>query len=1160
MAGHGDPRRSPDYTYTNELRSRTGTVRVGNVERPNRRSATRVPMSLSDLPRLQAPPSLGMPPPAQAPSPAPPRPLPPVVPKPKRKSKAAKTPKKQWTTPSKITPVPIPVPLPGGGLTPPPGSAATTPGRATPDILTPTRFVTPVPLPSMPPVTFSSTPAGDSTAAGVKSAATTAAAPSGSGGATAGQATQGTGGGGGGGGPRPKRRKRGSDDGNSAPKKRARPAPPAGPPPAACDFCLHDPVGQQMAQTNRCDYTIIKGVGSGYEVECQNCADHRSRNPGIQHTCVVGTVNHMYKRYGVNDPNTYAVRACSNCTHRRWNWSCDMDSTLDYYCSNCRADYKCRADNGRQLELRRPGKLHHERSWFRHMCDRCFAIKQSDKRVDQADSCSWLANRQTWGQPCTRCVADGAQCLDHCNMTQPAAPPPVPRVWAMGDRFRFDGKRMVEVIKTTPWRRSCKACMKAGSTVRCVVRLDLGGFACERCTQIGITCAELDSDRTFPLYDLSKVGFGQYMPYAVCTRCKDEDQPCDRQRPCDSCCKAGGGCDPLLQTLKQNCIARGQTHGALYYLALGYGSDGVSSYKTGFNLEDWIGPVAPVYGVENYPRDHAERYDAVVNAHLLHRPPIGAAPPHGVAGGQLSGGIILEHLSSDDLGRMIRNAWPQAVPPHSTGRFHSIWASLRNQQLALKNVVAQQLAAQNIARPMAQSLYGNPLLPAVPPAQNPPVQQPVPAAGDNAAVGANNDGNSMAMSFDFDPDVTRRRPGDPDDLFSASRSMRLPRWINSRAPNPANRLAKQAALALQAGMAPSERGPPPVHAVTKEPFNPFLGFALDQGEKPRYSTRPRNSRWKKYNPLESLDMAHWHYARDRPAEDRSRPRLFDSVNGHKILPPSHDTLSDIPHKNQPGFIRDRCVEPNEGGYGFCNQPQEGNVKDCQSLAHRNTAPYRFPVCGPCSKFGMDDVFHPEYNPITEGELVGMRAYLCGDCAGHMSSSAQNAAQYHAVGARRIYGRFVNGDAPKGIYSLDGDPSHDIEFRPEAKSGTGCACADRMFGSWLCRFHRFYYAEEAMKQAALMREWRISRFKKPVCPVCLAHKPLGEVNESAGVAGFEPGQPTAWACLTCNEWVVNQENDEHNKPRLVRRAMQNWLHIQDLVKMGAEVDDVEMVDV
>jgi len=113
-----------------------------------------------------------------------------------------------------------------------------------------------------------------------------------------------------------------------------------------------------------------------------------------------------------------------------------------------------------------------------------------------------------------------------------------------------------------------------------------------------------------------------------------------------------------------------------------------------------------------------------------------------------------------------------------------------------------------------------------------------------------------------------------------------------------------------------------------------------------------------------------------------------------------------------------------------------------------------------------------------------------------------------------------------------------KFISNTEALTGCSCANRMLGTSLCRFHRLYYTEEVMKHSALMQEWRLSRFKKAVCPSCLAQKPSEQVNVSANVDGFVTGAPTAWTCVVCNDWVVNEQNDGNNQPKAIDKLLWN----------------------
>lgn len=334
----------------------------------------------------------------------------------------------------------------------------------------------------------------------------------------------------------------------------------------------------------------------------------------------------------------------------------------------------------------------------------------------------------------------------------------------------------------------------------------------------------------------------------------------------------------------------------------------------------------------------------------------------------------------------------------------------------------------------------------------------------------------------------------------------------------------------------------PKNANNQVAFNPFLGFTFGPNQKPQSKEKPKSSRWKVFNHLEGIDMSEWHESKSKEPDEESRPRLFSIVNGQTNKPtPLRDVLGDVPREEKVIRTNLYCGEPGEGGWGFCNAwNTDGKGQAiCQSHAHRNTALPYFPVCNDCTRGNVKYLFQHEHNPITEGELLSMRAYLCNDCAGQMSSGAPNAVQNQIVGTRRVYGIAADEAHSQSIQKLVNDPSQ-AAANPmrNTEALTGCSCANRMLGTSLCRFHRLYYAEVVMKHTALMQEWRLSRFKKAVCPSCLAQKPSEKVNISANVDGFVRGAPTAWACVVCNDWVVNEENDVNNQPKAIDKPLWN----------------------
>ena len=351
-------------------------------------------------------------------------------------------------------------------------------------------------------------------------------------------------------------------------------------------------------------------------------------------------------------------------------------------------------------------------------------------------------------------------------------------------------------------------------------------------------------------------------------------------------------------------------------------------------------------------------------------------------------------------------------------------------------------------------------------------------------------------------------------------------------------------------------------------FNPFLSFALDEKRKPRLKARERSSRWKVFNPLEGLDMEKWQKSKSQPDEDTSQPRLFSVVNGQQnqsVL--RADVLDDVPYEQIGGRSKQSCAEPGDGGIGRCGHENinEQDQAVCQSSAHRDTAPGSFPVCNDCVQANIKDMFRHECNPIIESELLSMRAYLCNDCAGHISSSVKNAAEYRAIGARRVFGLEADKENSHSTYTANNDRSQAMEFHKDTEALTGCSCANKLFGTSMCRFHRLYYAEEALKFSALVQEWRLSKFKKAVCPSCLAKKPLDHANLSADIGGFTKDAPTAWACMNCNDWVANEKNNKTNQPGLVDKKLWSSKDGRELFSLRQEaahsrvpeIDDADM---
>ena len=351
---------------------------------------------------------------------------------------------------------------------------------------------------------------------------------------------------------------------------------------------------------------------------------------------------------------------------------------------------------------------------------------------------------------------------------------------------------------------------------------------------------------------------------------------------------------------------------------------------------------------------------------------------------------------------------------------------------------------------------------------------------------------------------------------------------------------------------------PSSNLSTNMSFNPFLGIDVDDDAPPDFSHPPLLSRWRAANRLEGLDMRHW---QRQPTTGRIPPKLFGKVA------PSRDAIKDVPLVRDTATINhpalDFCMEPEANqGQGICNN-EVTDLTGCQSTAHRVKLPHHFLVCDQCDDASAAVLLNGD-DPITVNEIVAMRAYLCTSCAQHVSQAPQNMHHLRAAGAAIVWGKYKDGTAPNGVYQLPKGES--IRYRCNKLPATGCACATKIFDRRLCRFHRLYYADQSLHQSALMQEWRLSRFGKAVCPSCILNSTARRANESADQDDFKSGGVTAWACLSCNDWVVNEDNDSDNKPQIVAGLLRaGTLDAQAMFARQGENafdlgDDEDMLDI
>ncbi|KAI9903978.1 hypothetical protein N3K66_000507 [Trichothecium roseum] len=271
--------------------------------------------------------------------------------------------------------------------------------------------------------------------------------------------------------------------------------------------------------------------------------------------------------------------------------------------------------------------------------------------------------------------------------------------------------KATEVSRVTEWRKVCQRCMTDGA--HCYVWANRLRHACRRCTAMGIDCysftpvpetmGQEHNRYSYPIDSLASIGFGRPVPFPRCSHCHNEDRNCDRQRPCDSCLAASDACDDF-RTGRNLINGRlgGETWssgpGPLYYLALGYGSQGVHVPKDGGQLEHWVGPNVPAYAYPCEVGDDGALVKPKVSLSLLTQrgrdkvKPQGQ-PPHQILHKPTSVNHNLspEHhnalpsmWTTEHIQNVIRGAWEPGtpcVPPNKNWYFYEASENTKHQHL-----------------------------------------------------------------------------------------------------------------------------------------------------------------------------------------------------------------------------------------------------------------------------------------------------------------------------------------------------------------------------------------------------------------------------------------------------------------------------------------------
>ncbi|RFU72077.1 zn2-c6 fungal-type dna-binding domain [Trichoderma arundinaceum] len=988
----------------------------------------------------------------------------------------------------------------------------------------------------------------------------------------------------------------GGDNGNSKDKnqppkkKRAKPR---------CKFCFRDPQGKEMNKDRYCDYFKIWKENF---IECQNCADYRSQNPGNDHKCQPPNVLKVWRKYGVDDPPNYAPPTCDQCLHGKLANQCNVDSILGYGCTLTKAcrDGGCTV-NGRPLDLRPRPRVNVAR-WVRTECHVC---ENKTKKNTATAGCSWLRDRTAWNQACTYCQAHNLTCLSGGHVI--ANPPrlTLPSSWIVNQKV-FDWG-FIECRGINPDRRYCKRCREDGHD-HCRADANSYAYACNRCAQFGVDCVDNEDDTHYPIFDLARIGIGGFMPFVECTSCTEAGRNCDLQRPCDSCVKHGDECDEWKGDTAKYCI-RGRLDpppGPLYYLALGYGVGGVDDPKDGSAIEHWVGPATNLYGMV---RDRQRReVVSTLGVHLRAkmRPP--GAPPHGDAA---QGGLVLGRASTitrQQIVAWIRAYWPEAHPMNQFAQYQDCVDGAQEQIQSIRtgeavtglslefwdvdsdgsgiddDVDVDDETHSNANNSNATS-FGNNIRPRV------------------VAIGA---GGNRSLA----PPVIVSTPASAPALHSSITVASVP---TLPAPNPKSpewllhflnesTLTNEVATPQFENPLLSEQGQfnfdfaaPSHRAVTDLHFSPFQALPIDPAldemdidmdmdqdqdhdqdqnkdknldqdqdqdqvkikvkdkdlDQDQDLDMDRDLDRDTYSPLLFASYSPAAEADEAAAVDHNPPNQaqaqaqaiaaaprvpgLDIIQGfnlsssaESLIPiffsfvlgqptfndvPFYNLLSRVPLEYQHFRVSNdwSCFEPR--GDGRCGNPVSMD-SICQCASHQGDFTH---VCKACAQMSAQALARC----VTDAQLFSMRAYLCTDCSTQISGDIDQVYRRRPIGAVNIWGELRNTWCADYEDKLAVDYGK-VNFKGDAKPLTGCSCGSKLFTQHLCRNHRLGYGDALFRQVAMLQEWRIHHFGRPICPGCLVDKPAHEANLSLDFAGKSRERgPKAWACLACGDWVINQ---------------------------------------
>ncbi|KAF6830246.1 hypothetical protein CMUS01_07827 [Colletotrichum musicola] len=877
------------------------------------------------------------------------------------------------------------------------------------------------------------------------------------------------------------------------------------------------------------------------QIECSQCTRHRNLTDP-NHLCTVRGYDYWQKRFANSRP-TYPVHdgeasCCTPCRIKRAAGHptyCDVDPTVKIGCTPCREEGgRCLAFN----EERAVGKLETElepwermwhrptpgddtikngrKPWWRHMCEAC--ISHSDEK--NFAGCSWTEDFRLGDYRCSSCRKNKTPCIDPYTEEEFKDDYAWPGV---GDNLSVQGRGVQR-----QGRYKCTNCRINAFNCRGVQNYP--GYACTKCVAWGLRCQIPSEAGSLRVADRKWIGWARRngdlgMNFVACLSCRVNKRNCDRKRPCDSCANSKTACDPF--TARGGTINRARTLGAdsaTYYMALGYGPNGVDSNRLSMPDEDMVGPNRPKWCNMNPPEPKEERSDdqeadsgsAPARDFGTSGPTPGptSAPAPAPAQDFNVGAGYNAFFNSFSPRTPTSSATPQSSPPsltraptpasNSSGAqpFGSLSPPgfLGDNGTASDaqdgNIFATWLNTYNVPG-SSGAIGGDTLL---------PFENRKEAEEELSRIlGEDSQMTGMDLDdlpadyfklddfFKFSPsppqapapaDAAPRAPEDDIDGIDASDQNAVVRAI-SEAMMSYLRDSRFVPVALRYLAVPeifdvpeSAQVPPPERVLLELTSQP--GSASPPSRKPFAPEIIPNSGIAYETRMRSL-LRKW---------QRPRFNVFRDVPDNPV-----DRSAWLPGSERQKTCEEWKTVPEIDGTK-CGQPAPAV---CDNLEHM-IRPGGHPVCDACDVGNKRNLFQG-MQPLTHGEFLRMRFYACYDCA---AKEARDVVQQ--VQQRQQQEQQQELQISRGATKHYGFPA-----AQPAQPITGCSCASKLIGRRLCAHHRYRLASQLMIHVMFVAEWAVANFGAEGCLFCKGDK----------AKAMTAGTGLVYLCLNC-EGVVSED--------------------------------------